>query len=134
MTSASDDIADVASFHIEPDMATASTEPARVIRTLVTEAQCYRMLLESVELGIVIHAADGQLLYINPAAIQIHRMPDDDGHDWRAPLDSSDWLVVDGNGKRLALEEFPATRALREGRTLQQQVLGIFRVRDGHFR
>ncbi|PJK03044.1 hypothetical protein CO612_09360 [Lysobacteraceae bacterium NML71-0210] len=135
MDSDSDDIADIASFHIEPAMATASASPesTQIIRTLVNEAQCYRLLLESVNLGIVIHAADGQLLYINPAAIQIHRMPDDE-HDWRAPLDSNDWLTVDGNGKPLLLEDFPATRALREGRPLHQQTLGIFRVRDGHFR
>ncbi|PJJ99831.1 hypothetical protein CO611_05055 [Lysobacteraceae bacterium NML03-0222] len=91
MDSDSNDIADIASFHIEPAMATASASPesTQIIRTLVNEAQCYRLLLESVNLGIVIHAADGQLLYINPAAIQIHRMPDDE-HDWRAPLDSND--------------------------------------------
>ncbi|PJK15163.1 hypothetical protein CO613_02030 [Lysobacteraceae bacterium NML07-0707] len=135
MNADSDDIDDIASFHIEPDMVTVSASPesAKVIRTLVNEAQCYRLLLESVNLGIVIHAADGQLLYINPEAIQIHNPPDD-GDDWQAPLDSNDWLVVDGNGKRLSLEEFPAIRALREGRPLQRQTLGIFRVKDRHFR
>ncbi len=98
-------------------------------------ARRYRELLESIDLGIVIHDASGQVLYSNRAALHInHHPPCEESDSWRSPMNSLDWLAVDMQGIHLSRENYPANLALRTGKIQSGKVIGLYNIRKQVFR
>jgi diguanylate cyclase (GGDEF)-like protein/PAS domain S-box-containing protein len=89
----------------------------------------YRDLMEVIDKGIVIQAADGALLHANSAALRMFGVHLGD----RIPRDGSlpeAWMVLRADGSEMPMTEFPAMRALREGRLVGSTLLGLYhRVR-----
>lgn len=86
----------------------------------------YRDLMEAIDKGIVIHSADGSLLHANPAAMRMLGLRLGSnmlGRDGRLP---PEWLALRADGSEMPVSEFPAVRALREGRQVGSTVMGLY--------
>ena len=85
----------------------------------------YRDLMEMVDKGIIIQSADGTLLQANSAALRmlgVHKGA-------RVPRDGSlpeGWILLRADGSEMPMPEFPAMRALREGRIVGSTLLGLY--------
>ncbi|MBJ7573788.1 EAL domain-containing protein [Luteimonas sp. MC1828] len=88
----------------------------------------YRELMEVIDKGIVIQTADGSLVYANSAALRMIGVPGHvPGHpNQRTPRPASEWMVVREDGSEMPAEEYPATRAIREGRLIGSTLLGLY--------
>ena len=85
----------------------------------------YLDLMEMIDKGIVIHAADGTLLQANSAALRLlgMRRGSDLPRDGGLP---GDWALLRADGSAMPMHEFPAMRALREGRMVGSTLLGLY--------
>src|SRR5690606_14835770 len=85
----------------------------------------YRDLMELIDKGIVIQSADGALVHANSAALRMlgvhlgERLPREGGLP-------EHWMVLNADGSEMPFEEFPAMRALREGRLVGSTLLGLY--------
>ncbi|MBJ6980944.1 EAL domain-containing protein [Luteimonas sp. MC1572] len=88
----------------------------------------YRELMEVIDKGIVIQTADGSLVYANSAALRMIGVPGHvPGHpNQRTPRPASEWMVVREDGSEMPAEEYPAMRAIREGRLIGSTLLGLY--------
>jgi diguanylate cyclase (GGDEF)-like protein/PAS domain S-box-containing protein len=84
----------------------------------------YRQLMESVDKGIVVQDRGGRILSGNPAALRIFGI--EEGERLSRFLHFDNWLVMDEQGRRIALEQMPPMRALRSGQTVDSTVLGLY--------
>ncbi|RMX11534.1 EAL domain-containing protein [Allofranklinella schreckenbergeri] len=89
-------------------------------------------VLQTVDHGVVMHDAEGHLVYINQAALCILNHPPE-GLQWRDGLYSQAWRYVDEQGAPLPLEETPTMQALRTG-SVKQGIMGLYREEDQYFR
>ncbi|MDO4725090.1 MAG: EAL domain-containing protein [Comamonadaceae bacterium] len=90
-------------------------------------------LFEAIGQGVVIYDAQGTLQHINDAAMRIlSHSPDDDS--WRASFQSSSWATVDAHGMHLPREQTPAAIAQRSGKPVLNRTIGLYHVRERHFR
>jgi diguanylate cyclase (GGDEF)-like protein/PAS domain S-box-containing protein len=89
----------------------------------------YRDLMEVIDKGIVIQAADGALLHANSAALRMLGVHLGDRIPRGGSLPEA-WMVLRADGSEMPVAEFPAMRALREGRLVGSTLLGLYhRVR-----
>src|SRR5690606_18845415 len=88
----------------------------------------YRELMEVIDKGIVIQAADGSLVHANSAALRMIGVPThvsgQPGHRTLRPVD--EWMVVREDGSEMPEAEYPAMRAIREGRLVGSTLLGLY--------
>jgi diguanylate cyclase (GGDEF)-like protein/PAS domain S-box-containing protein len=91
----------------------------------------YRQLLQAMDKGIMIQDAEGRIVSVNPAACRI--LATDEAELLDQGMQHQDWRIVDEHDQRVPLEQMPALRALREGRTVESTVLGVYhRQRRNH--
>jgi len=88
----------------------------------------YPGLIEHIGQAIVLHDADGRLHYMNPAARQIFGVPGDG--DTPGMADWNGWRVMDEAGRPLPFQAHPTSRALREGRAVGNEVIGLYHRRN----
>lgn len=91
-----------------------------------------RHVFDAMDRGAVAHDEQGQLIYINRAAMRIFDHPDT-GQEWRDSLYAETWVTVDADGAQLPIEQTPAGLALQRGEVVKG-VIGLYRVRDRRFR
>ncbi|MCK7593133.1 sensor domain-containing protein [Pseudomarimonas salicorniae] len=84
----------------------------------------YRDLLRAMDKGVVVQDAEGRINSVNPAACRMLRRSEEEL--LRGDLAGGTWRFLSQQGEPLAQEELPAWRALREGRTIENTVVGVF--------
>ncbi len=85
----------------------------------------YHDLMEVIDKGIVIQSANGALVHANSAALRMLGVRE----GARVPRDGSlpeHWMLVRADGSEMPMSEFPAMRALREGRIIGSVLLGLY--------
>ncbi|MEO5623050.1 MAG: PAS domain S-box protein, partial [Dokdonella sp.] len=124
--------ADGSRFPVEVHSATLvyDDEPAivAVARDLSArnEAEArYASLIEGIDKAITIQDRVGHLHFINAAGMRIYGL--DSGETVPRDPDWTDWLVVDADGLPLAMDQFPASRALDSGLAISSVVIGLLR-------
>ena len=88
----------------------------------------YRDLMDVIDKGVVIQAADGSLVHANTAALRMLGATEGE----RVPRDGTlpeHWMLLRADGSEMPLAEFPAMRALREGRLVGSTLLGLYHRR-----
>ena len=84
----------------------------------------YRDLMDVVDKGIVVQDADGTLLHANTAAMRLFGMHPGDGLVGSDPTEH--WMALREDGSPMPPCEYPATRALREGRLVGSTLMGLY--------
>jgi len=87
----------------------------------------YRELMETIDKGIVVRNANGEIVHANPAAMRILEI--EDGRTLQEDLREEIWLTFDEHGREVAKADQPATYALRTGKTVESTVLGFYNRR-----
>ena len=84
--------------------------------------------LEAVEAGVVVHGPRTEVLYANPKALKLLRLTAEQilGRTAADP----DWYFVDADRRRLAPEDRPVSRVLRDDKAVRDQIVGMV-DRDG---
>lgn len=84
----------------------------------------YRLLLESIDKGVVLFDRNLKVVSANPAAHRILALHiDERSHDL---LNPDDWITVDEHGHKLPIAEWPAARALRSGHAIPSTTIGLY--------
>ena len=84
----------------------------------------YRLLMESIDKGVVLFDHDRRIVSANPAA---HRILGIAGNEALGDLlQPDDWVIVDQHGRHLPREQWPMTRAFVEGQTIASTTMGLF--------
>lgn len=84
----------------------------------------YRALVAAIDKGVTFHDANAKLVSANAAAMRILGIDPASIGAERNPRD--DWELYDENSKELAWSEAPVARALREGKRVESQVIGVY--------
>ena len=84
----------------------------------------YRLLLESIDKGVMLFDRNLSILAANPAAHRIFNMGKHT--PTRVPLDNEEWITVDERGRRLRSEQWPVAKAFREGRIIPSTIIGLY--------
>jgi diguanylate cyclase (GGDEF)-like protein/PAS domain S-box-containing protein len=85
----------------------------------------YRELMEVIDKGIVVQDADLHFTYGNSAAL---RLLCAEGEQLDEAMRRDRWMVVRENGTIMPESEYPAVRALREGRIIESTLLGLYHL------
>lgn len=110
-------------------VARALAEVDRVNRDLRASEETFRVLFETVPIGVCYHDEAGRFLMANPAAERILGASLENLA--RQPVASASWQCVREDGSAMAAEDLPAFRALRKRETVAEDVLGFVRPDDG---
>ena len=101
-----------------------------VARDLSSRAEAelrYRELMEVIDKGIIVRAADGRVTYANPAALRMLEV--ESGLSVDEELRPPRWRVFDEHGREILEHDLPSFRALRSGEFSASAVLGFYNVR-----
>jgi two-component system, cell cycle sensor histidine kinase and response regulator CckA len=101
------------------------TEWVRAEEALRVSLGKYKVLFESFPLGVVITDASGAIVEANPKAEVLTAMRRDE-HTGRL-IQSPDWALIGADGGVVNPDEYAGVVALREGRAVYGQELGIAR-------
>ncbi|AUB83993.1 diguanylate cyclase [Candidatus Thiodictyon syntrophicum] len=96
---------------------------ARVLRALRASQRGFRDLVRNLPAGVVVHGADGRILFSNPMAAQLLGLTADQLRGTTASDPA--WAFVRPSGARLPVDEFPVQRVLTTGTQVQNLNLGI---------
>ncbi len=93
--------------------------------TLRDSEDKYRLLVNSLSSGVVVHAPDSSIIFSNPMASTLLGLTSDQmrGKDAMDPA----WSFLRENGMALSLAEYPVNRVLLSGGPIANHVLGICR-------
>ena len=83
----------------------------------------YRLLMESIDKGVMLFDRELRVLSANPAAHRIlglEHIP-----QRRAGNEPSQWMTIDEHGRQLPPDQWPVARAFREGRIIPSTVIGM---------
>jgi len=84
----------------------------------------YRLLMESIDKGVVLFDHDRRVVSANPAA---HRILGIAGNEALGDLlQPDDWVIVDQHGRHLPREQWPMTRAFAEGQIIASTTMGLY--------
>ncbi len=86
----------------------------------------YRLLMETIDQGVLVRDANGRVVHANAAAMRLFGILAGDSLD--QALHSSHWLVVDEHGQELPEHQRPGARALRTGHVVASTVLGFYHL------
>lgn len=86
-------------------------------------------LLEHADIGVVIHAWDTQIVYANPAAVELldtslTMVKSKTGKD-------EHWEFIDRQNRRLHIDEYPVNKVVRLGTPLTDEIIGIVQHSTG---
>ena len=84
----------------------------------------YRLLLESIDKGVMLFDRNLGIVSANPAAHRIFNMSG--MAPGRLPLNSDEWITVDEHGRRLGLDQWPVAKAFRNGRIIPSTIIGLY--------
>ena len=85
----------------------------------------YRLLLQAMDKGVLIQDAEGRIVAVNPAACRILGLSETEILQVRREV-LREWRVVDEHGTLVAFEDLAGNRALREGRSIESTLLGVY--------
>jgi diguanylate cyclase (GGDEF)-like protein/PAS domain S-box-containing protein len=91
----------------------------------------YRELMETIDKGIIVRNAAGDIIHVNPAAMRILELEDD---SLEQDLHADNWRTFDEHGREVSENEQPATYALRTGKIVESTVLGFYNKRARQLR
>jgi diguanylate cyclase (GGDEF)-like protein/PAS domain S-box-containing protein len=84
----------------------------------------YRLLLESIDVGVILFDRDMQVISANPAA---HRaIGAEPGQSMHTLLQPEHWQIVDARGRPLTFPEWPTTQALERAQVVSNTVVGLY--------
>lgn len=120
---------EVHSANIEYDGRRCIVAVARDLSTRWESESKYRLLLESIDKGVILFRAEGDRLHVvsaNPAAHRIFGVGPNE--NLQRNFKPDDWKVFDENGDELGIEQQPTMRAMRTGQIIESTVLGMFHM------
>jgi PAS domain S-box-containing protein len=85
----------------------------------------YLSLLNRIQAGVVVHAADTQIVASNPKAQELLGLSEDQMLG-KTVIDP-DWRFIDAEGNRMPLEDYPVNQVLTKQRALKDFTVGIYR-------
>ncbi|WP_313218115.1 PAS domain S-box protein, partial [Stenotrophomonas sp.] len=85
----------------------------------------YRLLMESIDKGVILFDRQLRVVSANPAAHRILGIPGN-GNSLQAMLCPEDWISVDEHGHPLTREQWPAAVSLRTGRIIRSTIVGLY--------
>ncbi len=85
----------------------------------------YLSLLNRIQAGVVVHAADTQILASNPKAQELLGLSEDQMLG-KTVIDP-DWRFIDAEGVRMPLEDYPVNQVLTKQEALKDFTVGIYR-------
>ncbi len=86
----------------------------------------YRLLLESIDVGVILFDRDMRVISANPAA---HRaISAEPGQSVHTLLQPEHWKVVDARGGALSFREWPTTQALDRAQVVSNTVIGLYYI------
>ncbi len=86
----------------------------------------YRLLLESIDVGVILFDRDMRVISANPAA---HRaISAEAGQSVHTLLQPENWKVVDARGRPLSFREWPTTQALELAQVVSNTVIGLYYI------
>lgn len=99
---------------------------ARDLSNRWTAENRYRLLLESIDVGVILFDRDMRVVTANPAA---HRaIGAGPGQTVNMLLRPENWKVVDARGRPLTFREWPTTQALERAQVISNTVVGLYYV------
>lgn len=94
-------------------------------RDLRASEKRYRMLLQAMDKGVLVHRPDGHLQSANPAACRLLGITEEEL--LATSFKHTDtWHFVDENNQPFTAEELPALRAIRNHTIIRSSVMGVF--------
>jgi len=100
------------------------TEQQRIEEALAESEALYRVAMDSLDEGVVIHDAEGRVIAHNPQAADILGLSSDELNG-RVPIDPS-WDSVYPDGTSFPGEAHPIMVTLRTGKPCSQVLMGIY--------
>lgn len=91
-------------------------------RALVRSEARYRSLIENIQVGVIVHAADTRIQMCNPMAQQLLGLTEDQILG-KSAVDPA-WHLVHEDGSLMKPEEFPVSRAIASGKALRNIIAG----------
>ena len=86
----------------------------------------YRLLLESIDVGVILFDREMRVVSANPAA---HRtIGAEPGQTAREILRPDDWKIVDDRGRPLSFAQWPTNRALQQAQVISNTVVGLYHL------
>jgi diguanylate cyclase (GGDEF)-like protein/PAS domain S-box-containing protein len=86
----------------------------------------YRLLLESIDVGVILFDREMQVITANPAA---HRtVGAEDNQSVKDILRTEDWKIVDDHGRPLPFREWPTMRAIDTAQVISNTVIGLYHL------
>jgi PAS domain S-box-containing protein len=108
-----------------------------LVRRLAEEAMAasekkHRDLIQNLNVGIVVHGPDTEILFFNQVACDILGLTASEmaGRDAR----DEGWLLVREDGSPMAVDEYPVARVLATGRPQVNAVVGVLAAAEGPVR
>jgi len=106
------------------------TERKRAEAALRKSEEEYRSLLQSVQVGVVVHGPDTSILFSNPQASQLLGLTPDQMRG-KTAIDKA-WCFIREDETSMPLEEYPVNQVLATNQPLTDLTLGILRLdREG---
>jgi diguanylate cyclase (GGDEF)-like protein/PAS domain S-box-containing protein len=97
---------------------------ARDLSNRWTAENRYRLLLESIDVGVILFDRDMRVVTANPAA---HRaIGAGPGQTVNTLLRPENWKIVDARGRPLTFHEWPTTQALERAQVISNTVVGLY--------
>lgn len=103
-------------------------ERKQVEETLRKSETRYRVLFETVPIGITLADTDGQIIASNPAATQILGLSPEE-HE-RRKIDGTEWRIIRPDGTPMPTDEYASMRALKEQQTIRGVEMGVTRSKE----
>ena len=105
----------------------AVADRRRTAEDLPANNEFQRSLIENLPVGVIVHAADGQIIQFNPEASRLLRIPAD---RLLGNVTASEWSIVRDDGTPLPAKEFPHNQVKASGEVLKNLVIGFAGERD----
>lgn len=102
------------------------TERRLAERRLKNSEQEFRSVVEDLQVGVVVHDANSEIVLTNPLARKIFRM--DTETMLGRTVDDPVWYFIDEGRRRLEIEDYPVSRVIATHERLVDFVLGIVHI------